>query len=472
MSNFGYRGSGFQSPRFLAVVAAVCSLAFVLASAFAVGYRETQAGSQSALASSDAILSEMSQITGLPIRAPLKKRMIGRPEVEKYLVENLHAEYTPAELHAQQAALQAFGLVSREFDLEKFLITFYTEQAAGFYDPRRKTMFIADWVGEDMQNMVLAHELTHALQDQNFDLETFLHAVRADDDATNARQAIVEGYATAAMMEHLVRPLDLAGLPSLEPLMGRIVHQQMEEFPAFSSAPYFFRVLALFPYTQGMAFMQRGLAQGGWKKLITLFSNPPATTKQIFEPQAYFEHQPAPSLALPRPEALSSIAGMRVVAENVMGELGYYALLGQFISEQEAKSLGAGWIADRYIVFEGPARNQYSLVARTLWSSPETARAFFRDYRSILGKKYPELAPDQRSEADLFVGKFASGNVILLRREGECLWAEGVPTAQTDALLGYFRVLSAGLSGRGPQGSVDRSTSRGSSPLDEQPPKR
>lgn len=447
----------------------LAALAFLSAGALAQT-GASQADSSSLLAAADAVLGEMSEITGLPVRAPLKKQMIGRPEIQKYLIENLHSEYSPEQLHAQQATLQAFGLVSSDFDLEKFLITFYTEQAAGFYDPRRKTMFLADWVGEDMQNLVLAHELTHALQDQNFDLEKFLHALRDNDDATNARQAVVEGYATAAMMQHLVRPLDLANLPSLGTMMDQVVHLQMGEFPAFSNAPFFFRLQALFPYAQGMAFMQQNLAQGGWKKLGALFRDPPLTTKEIFEPRFYLEHRPLSNISMPRPALLSNLRGLRVLAENVMGELGYYALLGQFISEEEAKSVSTGWVADRYIVYErttdespppqhsgdaksprqDAAEHHYVLLARTRWSSPEAALAFWRDYRAILAKKCPDLTADPRSTTDLFVGSSASGGVVLLRKGDECLWAEGLPASaesgarrasQNDPMLDWLRSL-------------------------------
>ena len=402
-----------------------------------------QTESQPILAEANELLREMSQTTSLPIKATLKKQILSRSEIRKYLEENLHAEYTPQEFHTQESILKAFGLVSREFNLERFLITFYAEQAAGFYDPRRKTLFMADWPGEDMQKMVLAHELTHALQDQNFDLQKFLRAARANDDATNARQAIVEGYAMAAMMQHWVQPVELARLQSLEPLMAQVIHQQFEEFPAFSKAPFFFRLQALFPYIEGIGFMQRALAEGGWKKLNSLFSHPPTTTKEIFEPSVYFVAKPLPEISLPRPAALAGVPGLRVLTENTAGQLGYYALLGQFISEDEAKTVGKAWMADRYILYEyeGTTPNQYALVARTRWSGPETALAFFRDSHTILAKKFPELAPDRRSATDLFVGSTASGQVVLLRRGEECLWAEGVPAALTDTMLEWLRSL-------------------------------
>ena len=115
-----------------------------------------QQGTQDLLSQADEVFQQMSQITGLPIKTPLRKQVVSRPEIEKYLTQNLHEEMTPAEIHAQEALVRSLGLVSRDFNLEKFLISFYTEQAAGFYDPKRKTMFIADWIPAETQTMVLS----------------------------------------------------------------------------------------------------------------------------------------------------------------------------------------------------------------------------------------------------------------------------------------------------------------------------
>ena len=393
---------------------------------------------QSLLAQADEVFAEMRRITGLPIKAPLKKLVLSRPEIRQYLEESLHAEYTPKEIHIQEAVLKAFGLVTPEFDLEKFLIAFYTEQAAGAYDPRRQTMFIADWIPPETQRLVLAHELTHALQDQNFDLVEFLHAQRSNDDATNARQAVMEGYATAAMLQRMLGPVSLTSIPSLEPLLASMVNQQMAEFPAFTSAPYFFRMQALFPYAQGMGFMYRGLQSGGWETLNELFVHPPETTKEIFDPSYFYDQKKLPAVSLGRPSVLEGVPGLRVLTENTFGELGYYSLLGQFISEQEAKAVATGWLGDRYILYEGSSDGRSILVVRTRWASPETALAFFRDYHAILAKKYPELSPDKRSTTDLFLGTATNGQVILLRRGTDCLWAEGVPAEKSDAMLRWL----------------------------------
>jgi hypothetical protein len=423
---------------------AVLAILFLACAAVTTAFAGAGQVASDLLAQADTVLQEMSELTGLPIKSPLKKQIISRAEVEKYLAETLHAEMTPQEIHIQEATLRAFGLVSSDFNLEKFLISFYTEQAAGFYDPHRKTMFIADWVEPDMQRLVLTHELTHALQDQNFDLEEFLKAARPDDDASNARQAMVEGHATAAMIQQLVAPLKLEDMPSLEPLMATVIHQQYEEFPAFNRAPFFFRLQALFPYVEGMGFMQRGLQAGGWKRLNSLFNDPPHSTKEIFEPEAYFEKQQLPKVSLPHPAPLEGIRGLDFLTENTLGELGYYAVLGQLISEDEAKSVARGWLADRYLLYERAGARlsggvpQSTLVAQTRWLSAEVALAFFRDYRSILARKYPDLAPDQRSIADRFIGTAANGQIILLHQGDQCLWAEGIPAAQSEAMLNWL----------------------------------
>jgi hypothetical protein len=416
-------------------------LAFLALLVTGVASAAQQPSVQELLSQADEVLQQMSQITGLPIKSPVNKRVISRPEVEKYLVQNLHDEMTPAEIHAQEALVRALGLVPRDFSLEQFLITFYTEQAAGFYDPRRKTMFIADWTPADMQGMVLAHELTHALQDQSWDLESFVHGARDDDDATGAREAVVEGHATAAMMQQATGGFELGQLPSISPILQQLIPAQFDEYPAFSHAPYFFRMQALFPYVQGVGFIQAGLQLGGWKKLGELFDHPPGTSKEIFEPQTYFQHQTFAHVALAPPPILEGVAGLRFLTENSLGELGYYGLLGQLISPDEAESVGEAWLGDRYLLYERSDGGGYVFVARTRWRDADEAAAFFRDYHTILAHKYSDLTTDKRSSPDEFIGTAAPGVTILLRRGDECLWAEGVPAAKADAMREWLRAL-------------------------------
>ncbi len=417
---------------------AACLIAiFTLANAPVAAVQQ----SQPLLATADQVFQEMSRITGLPIRAALKRELVSRPQVEKFMTGKIREDYPPEEMHVQEATLKAFGFVSSEFNLEKFLVAFYTEQAAGFYEPDQKTMYIADWPPPELQALVMAHELTHALQDQNFDLKKFLEAEKKND-ATAARQAVAEGHAMAAMIQKMVGPADLGTLPSLEPMMSGLAAAQMQQYPVFSSAPYFFRFQALFPYTEGMGFMQKGLGLGGWKKLNSVFLHPPETTKEFFENSVYFNSESLPKISLPRPPAFESAPGYKRLSENTLGELGYRALLGQFISEQEAKSAGSQWLADRYILYERSSPHAYALVARSRWASSEAALEVFRSCHTILAQKYPELTAERSSAADLFAGSSANGRVVLMRRGSECLWAEGVPAKQAETMVKWLESLA------------------------------
>ncbi len=412
-----------------------------------VATAEPAASRDSLLSTADSVLAEMSQLTGLGIRSPLRKRVVNREEMRKVLEDIIRAEYTPQMIHVQEATLKAFGIVTPEFDLKQFMISFFSEQAAGLYDARSKTMYLADWVEGEMQGMVLRHELTHALQDQNFDLDRFLRADISNDDATAARQAVTEGYATAAMFQGLLGGIDLSALSSLGSSLGSIIdlgaQLQMTEMRAFLNAPFALRFQALFPYTQGAGFIQQGLAQGGWAGLNNVFRNPPKTTREIFNPELYFGRNTAGNVAvtpnLPHPKPLSSLSDLHFVTENTMGELGYYSLVGQFVSEEEAAHVGTGLLGDRYLVYENPAARRYALVGVTRWTSPEAAFLFFRRYLSIVNKKYQEITPDRRSTSDEFIGSSKAGAVLLLRKGNECVWAEGVPAGQTDAMLDYLR---------------------------------
>ncbi len=393
------------------------------------------------LAQADEVLQKMSRLTGLPIKSPVHKKIVSREEVQKILLHNLHTEYTPQEIHVQEGTLRAFGLISKDFDFQKFIINFYTEQVAGFYDPQTKTMYMADWIPPNMQGMVLSHELTHALQDQNFNLVQYMKAVKHDDDAEAARQAVVEGYATAAMFQTVLGDTPISAMSSFDTVLGPLMRQQMTEFPIFSKAPFFFKLQALFPYIQGASFIAKGLRRKDWQGLNELFTSPPSTTKALYQPNVYFDHVALPVVKLPGKTPLSSVPGLKQLDESTMGELGCNELVGQFLSEEKAAADCAAWMGDSYVVYEDPATQSYALLARTRWANADSALAFFHDYHSILTQKYPGFSPDSHSDAERMIGRTASGNVILLYAGDEVRWAEGVPSKKVGAVLRWLEAL-------------------------------
>jgi len=135
------------------------------------------------VATTAAVLKETSEIRELPILRPVKSGAESRADIERMLVTNLDKQRTPAEMHASEVALRKFGLVPSTFEYRPFIIKLLTEQVAGYYDTKEQRFRLADWLDLEGQKPVMAHELTHALQDQHFNLKRFEKWPRGDADA-------------------------------------------------------------------------------------------------------------------------------------------------------------------------------------------------------------------------------------------------------------------------------------------------
>src|SRR6478672_2527508 len=125
------------------------------------------------VSTTDAVLKETSEIRELSIMRPVKSGAQSRAEIERTIIKNLDSDTTPAEMHATEALLHVFGLAPNDFEYRPFLIKLLTEQVAGYYDPKAQQFYLADWIDLEGQKPVMAHELTHALQDQHFNLRRF-----------------------------------------------------------------------------------------------------------------------------------------------------------------------------------------------------------------------------------------------------------------------------------------------------------
>ena len=159
------------------------------------------------LKAADQVLAEMSQLLSLPILSPLKKSIRSREQIRAYLLRKMKEDKDPAKQYADQKTMEKFGLLPKDYPLQQTLLKILTEQIAGLYDPEGHEFFIADWIDPADQRMVMAHELTHALQDQHFHIEQWTDAAKPNDDDELARDAVIEGSAVAAMLDYKLRDL-------------------------------------------------------------------------------------------------------------------------------------------------------------------------------------------------------------------------------------------------------------------------
>src|SRR6266852_9939144 len=154
-------------------------------------------------AAADEVLAQMSEITGLALRSPLKKSLRSREEIRAHVIQEMNEDKDTAERYAGARSAEAFGLLPKGFDLDSFMVDLLAEQIAGLYDPKAHEFYVADWIPIADQRRVMALELTHALEDQHFEIESWVKAARPNDDSELAREAVLEGSAMAAMVEYL-----------------------------------------------------------------------------------------------------------------------------------------------------------------------------------------------------------------------------------------------------------------------------
>src|SRR5437879_4373356 len=169
----------------------------------------------------DEILLFASKDTSFPIKHEVKRQLVDRDEVAAYVIKHTSEDEDAKRLRRSELVLKKFGLLPRDFDLGKFLVALLKEQVAGYYDPKTKTVNLLDWLGAEQQKPVLAHELTHALQDQSFNLEKYMKPADADldkkkeispqdienDEIGSTRQAVVEGQAMVVLVDYMLAPL-------------------------------------------------------------------------------------------------------------------------------------------------------------------------------------------------------------------------------------------------------------------------
>src|SRR5450432_3704064 len=230
----------------------------------------------------DEILDFDSKQTGLPIKREVKRKLTSRDEVVSYLTKHLDDEDTKR-LRRSELVLKKFGLLPRDFNLETFLVALLREEVAGYYDPKTRTVSLLDWVPMAEQEPVMAHELTHALQDQTVGLQKWmkkgdkdLGEIKRDptpadienDEIDNAREAVIEGQAQAMMFQYALAQVGRSVVDSPD-LVEAMETESMTGTPStkvFNDAPIFMKESMTFPYSYGMDFVVKLMRKGGKEK--------------------------------------------------------------------------------------------------------------------------------------------------------------------------------------------------------------
>ncbi|MGD0791765.1 MAG: hypothetical protein ABR920_08345 [Terriglobales bacterium] len=354
----------------------------------------------------DEILQFASQDTGLPIKHEVKRRLTKRDEVQSYIQKSMKEDKDAKRLERSSAVLKKFGLLPRNFDLPNFLVTMLREQVAGYYDVKTKTVNLLNWVDAEQQKPVLAHELTHALQDQSFGIEKWMKGSTEDtdkkkndpspgdienDEETSARQAVVEGQAMVVLVDYSLAPTGktLLDSPQIVDALKQGMLVGSADSPAFRDAPIFLKEELTFPYRYGLDFTA-ALLQAGGKELAYAgaFKDPPKTTREIMEPQTYLAHEKLEPMKMIDMER--DFKGYDPFDIGAMGEFDVDILVEQYAGREAAGAMYPGWRGGYY--FAGKPKADKSAPLGVLyvsrWSSAAKAAEFAAVYAKSLAERY------------------------------------------------------------------------------------
>jgi hypothetical protein len=350
---------------------------------------------------------EVADIGDVPFRSPVPLDYLDRGQLARYLAEVFDAEYPRAQADADARTLTAFGLLDPGTDLRGLRQKILEENIAGFYDdrPGRKRLYAvsAKRTLTPANQIILSHELRHALQDQYMNTHSLLDDSIGDyDDRRLALLCLLEGDATFVMERFLLKRV-----PGGEESGGALSGSMPLPAPPVEGAPPVVRDQLVLPYTAGSEFVRAIWERGGWAAVRRAWDQPPASTEEVLHPAKYFTDE--------RPRLVgvgyAPPGNPKVVSQGVLGEMLVRTLLGE-----AAADAASGWGGDAFRVWDVGGRTL--LVWRAEWDTPSSGGAFAQALRTRLSNVY---GPSRAREAfEVFSRppwKFAvasSGNATLL----------------------------------------------------------
>jgi hypothetical protein len=300
--------------------------------------------------------------------AAVPTRIIDAGQLRAQLEQQLDAPASVAAMSAEQDLLVRLGLAQPGLDLRALQLATLSSQVLGLYDPAGHDMTIVNRVGDFglTARFTIAHEYTHALQDQHFDFARLGLDASFPTDRVLALHALVEGDATLLSGLWMQAHIGLGDLLD----MGRLLAASLQPVLPAGTPALVGRTL-LFPYLDGLAFATALHQAGGWAAVDAAYARPPVSTAEILHPDRYAAGwTPIPVVAPDLGAALGK--GWTRAYLDTMGELTFQVWLSQAMDATAAAQLAASWQGDQVVSWTGPT-GAWAIAWRSAWATAAAA---------------------------------------------------------------------------------------------------
>lgn len=379
-----------------------------------------EASESELLKAGDEMLQQTATLRGLEPKGPIQRGVKDKAAISKYVSERIQDEYARDEIASEGKILRKLGLIPQTMDYAAFVIRLLSEQVGGYYDTDQKTFFIASWLPLEEQKPVMIHELTHALQDQHFNVGGILKENRKlqNDDRILAHQAVIEGDGMVVMLQYFLAPANrhFAQLPDLSAIMQAQMLSMQMQFPVFKEAPPYLRETLLFPYGYGASFLQSSWRKDPtWQAVNKIYSDLPVSTEQIMHPEKYFGDRDLPKPVQAEEYAAKIGPNWKISARNVLGEFTLGLLMSLHLTEERSRRAASGWGGDQVLLLENEEGKDAVLID-TVWDTAEDAEKFYVAMDEWFRQRYPKIERANETPAGFAV--IQNGEYNSMRREG------------------------------------------------------
>jgi hypothetical protein len=352
------------------------------------------------------VAREVQDVRGLRFRRPINPRAVSREEMNRLLGDGIDEGLPTGRARRLQRAWVTIGAVPPGTDLREAFKAFGEGSILGFYDTdNQRLVYVGTESPSPLQRMVLAHEITHALDDQHFNLDLLddLDA-KCRDEAGMAFLSLVEGSAEVISGRWATENLSAGEFADLQA-------EQASQGGLPATVPPFFLQMIIFPYPNGTEFVTEIIERGGTKALNKAFRNPPVSTEQILHPEKYPEDRPTP---VDVPDIAPKLGPKWKDLEfEEVGEGWLHILLDLRIGPEGSEQASEGWDGGEYRAWSHG--KDTAIILDTAWDSEKDAEQFVEAMGEWLGERMGEVLPRQETRVRVL---FASDKptLTLLRK--------------------------------------------------------
>jgi hypothetical protein len=313
------------------------------------------------------IARQVERERGLSFKRAVSPEPVSQRQMARMIADSYQRNYPLDQAAAEGRALITMGALPAGTNLYKAVVGYASSQVLGFYNTEtHRLVFISNKAFSPLARFTLSHELTHALQDQNFGLGRLDRLNRTcQGDRAEAFLSLIEGDAVVSQIQWA--RLNLSGNE-----IAQIQSEARSFPPPPASVPQFVREEFGFPYDAGQAFVEALLARGGLRALSDALRRPPASTEQVLHPDKYPNDRPQ---VVAVPDVSSKLGkGWKAISFSDVGEGFLVDMLQLEVPSTDARQAAAGWDGGQYRAFGKGALT--GVVLMTVWDTERDAREF------------------------------------------------------------------------------------------------